>query len=132
MTFSPLALIGDVTRLRQALINYLTNAVKFFQRHHLRCRLIDQDDEFVCLRFEVEDTGPGLVAELERLFRTLPNNATTRAPARHRPGPYHHRATGRIDGRQSGGGERTRPWQLFLVHRQAAQGPRGDARPCRA
>ena len=76
----PTALIGDVTRLRQALINYLTNAVKFTTHGGitLRCRLIDQDDEFVCLRFEVEDTGPGLTAaELERLFEPFEQRHNT-------------------------------------------------------
>lgn len=76
----PTALIGDVTRLRQSLINYLTNAVKFTTHGSisLRCRLIEQDDESVCLRFEVEDTGPGLTAtELERLFEPFEQRHNT-------------------------------------------------------
>ena len=76
----PTALIGDVTRLRQSLINYLTNAVKFTTHGgiSLRCRLIEQDDESVCLRFEVEDTGPGLhAAELERLFEPFEQRHNT-------------------------------------------------------
>lgn len=76
----PTALIGDVTRLRQSLINYLTNAVKFTTHGgiSLRCRLIEQDDEAVCLRFEVEDTGPGLhAAELERLFEPFEQRHNT-------------------------------------------------------
>ena len=76
----PTALIGDVTRLRQSLINYLTNAVKFTTHGgiSLRCRLIEQDDESVCLRFEVEDTGPGLhAAELVRLFEPFEQRHNT-------------------------------------------------------
>ncbi len=64
---------GDVTRLRQALLNYLGNAIKFTQVGHITvsCRL-EEDEPEPLLRFEVEDTGCGIEAEqLPRLFRSF-------------------------------------------------------------
>ena len=63
---------GDVTRLRQALLNYAGNAVKFTETGHitLRARLLSADDEHLLARFEVEDTGGGIDPEkLARLFQ---------------------------------------------------------------
>ncbi len=53
---------GDATRLRQALLNYASNAVKFTEsgRVTLRARVEDQTAESVLMRFEVEDTGIGI------------------------------------------------------------------------
>ena len=63
---------GDAMRLRQALFNYASNAVKFTEhgRVTLRVRLIGEGSDGVHLRFEVEDTGIGIAAaELPGLFR---------------------------------------------------------------
>jgi len=67
----PLWLCGDPTRLRQALLNYASNAVKFTPAGTiaLRCRLVEDGDDEVLLRFEVADTGIGIAAdEQQRLF----------------------------------------------------------------
>ena len=67
----PEDLVGDDTRLRQALLNYAGNAVKFTDqgRITLRARVVEQDDSAARLRLEVEDSGPGIAAgDLERLF----------------------------------------------------------------
>lgn len=67
----PAGLIGDETRLRQALLNYAGNAVKFTEqgRITLRARVLEQDDSSALLRLEVEDSGPGIeAADLKRLF----------------------------------------------------------------
>jgi CheY-like chemotaxis protein len=67
----PQRLVGDPARLHQALLNYAANAVKFTDsgRITLRARQVDEDQESVTLRFEVEDTGIGIPAEiLPRLF----------------------------------------------------------------
>ncbi|KAB2968699.1 PAS domain S-box protein [Zoogloea sp.] len=67
----PRYLIGDVTRLTQAMLNYANNAVKFTDtgRLNLRCRVDARDGERLLLRFEVQDTGVGIPVEhLERLF----------------------------------------------------------------
>ena len=74
----PTLLVGDVIRLRQALLNYLSNAVKFTERGGitLTARRADegaeQVDGKVMIRFEVSDTGVGVEpAELGRLFGTF-------------------------------------------------------------
>jgi PAS domain S-box-containing protein len=62
---------GDATRLRQALLNYANNAVKFTERGGvvLRARVVEENAESVLLRLEVEDTGIGIASEdLPRLF----------------------------------------------------------------
>jgi CheY-like chemotaxis protein len=67
----PQTLLGDSTRLQQALLNYATNAIKFTEagRVVLRVGQIDDNADGVLLRFEVEDTGIGIAPEhLPRLF----------------------------------------------------------------
>jgi PAS domain S-box-containing protein len=63
--------LSDPTRLRQALLNYATNAAKFTDsgRIVIRVRVDDQQAAAVKLRFEVEDTGMGIDPDtLARLF----------------------------------------------------------------
>jgi two-component system sensor histidine kinase/response regulator len=67
----PETLIGDATRLQQALLNYAINAIKFTDSGSvtLRVRQIDASPDAVTLRFEVEDTGIGIATEDQaRLF----------------------------------------------------------------
>jgi CheY-like chemotaxis protein len=67
----PLNLVGDATRLQQALLNYLSNAIKFTDtgRVTLRVLLQQQTEADALLLFEVVDTGMGIPAPaLERLF----------------------------------------------------------------
>ena len=62
---------GDPTRLRQAVLNYAANAVKFTERGHvaIRVRLETRAGDRIVLRFEVEDSGIGIEpARLYRLF----------------------------------------------------------------
>jgi len=60
----PKSLRGDATRLTQALVNYLSNAIKFTDRGSvtLRGRLVEESDNSYLLRFEVIDTGIGIPA----------------------------------------------------------------------
>lgn len=79
----PIKLCGDSTRLQQALLNYVTNAVKFTEdgRVVVRVKQELEDAESVLVRFEVEDTGIGIAAEaLNRLFAAFEqaDNSTTR------------------------------------------------------
>jgi PAS domain S-box-containing protein len=70
----PRFLRGDPTRLSQALINYLSNALKFTDQGGvtLRGRLVEQSDASLLVRFEVEDTGIGIAeADLDRLFKAF-------------------------------------------------------------
>ncbi|MDO9227174.1 MAG: PAS domain S-box protein [Pseudomonadota bacterium] len=67
----PVWLRGDATRVRQALLNFAGNAVKFTERGgiSLRARLLEDQGEQLLLRFEVEDTGIGIAPDiLPRLF----------------------------------------------------------------
>jgi PAS domain S-box-containing protein len=64
-------LLGDPTRLQQALLNYASNAIKFTESGSvtLRSRLEDDTPESLLVRFEVQDTGVGLSSdEMGRLF----------------------------------------------------------------
>ncbi|MGE5470894.1 MAG: response regulator [Bacteroidota bacterium] len=79
----PCHLIGDPTRLAQALLNYANNAVKFTQHGTItiRTRRLEESDSRVLLRFAVEDTGIGIAPEqLPRLFAAFEqvDNSTTR------------------------------------------------------
>jgi len=67
----PPVLRGDVVRLRQGLLNYTFNALKFTERGGitLRAQLLEQGAQRVRVRFEVEDSGIGIAPEvLPRLF----------------------------------------------------------------
>jgi PAS domain S-box-containing protein len=68
----PTTLRGDVGRLRQILLNFATNAIKFTETGEvvLRASVVEQPSgEQVVLRFEVADTGVGLDSTAaERLF----------------------------------------------------------------
>ena len=79
----PSGLMGDATRLRQALLNYATNAVKFTDAGTvtLRVRAQDEDADSVLVRFEVQDTGIGMAAgQIALLFSAFEqaDNSTTR------------------------------------------------------
>jgi len=67
----PKHMIGDLTRLSQALINFLANAVKFTETGSitLRGRQEAETKTDILVRFEVEDTGIGIPQEkLRRIF----------------------------------------------------------------
>ncbi|WP_207906558.1 PAS domain S-box protein [Methylomonas methanica] len=71
---APLWLKGDPTRLRQALLNYAGNAVKFTDRGtvSIRGRLLREDADGLWVHFEVRDTGPGIAPEkLSALFNAF-------------------------------------------------------------
>jgi hemerythrin-like metal-binding protein/PAS domain S-box-containing protein len=78
-----LPLMGDRTRLQQAVLNYLSNAVKFTDAGTIKlgCRIIESTPDDVLLRFEVSDSGVGISSEaLPRLFSAFEqaDNSTTR------------------------------------------------------
>lgn len=63
--------LGDMTRLRQALLNYASNAVKFTEHGSITFGLSWQTQaaDTVLLRFEVRDTGVGIEPQqLQGLF----------------------------------------------------------------
>ncbi len=70
----PVWLRGDPTRLRQALLNYAGNAVKFTERGTITLRtiLLKDDGDEMLVRFEVQDTGIGIPDEvLPLLFQSF-------------------------------------------------------------
>ncbi len=67
----PANLEGDATRLQQALLNYVSNAIKFTAagRVSVRAYLLEEDADSALIRFEVQDTGIGIEPQvLDRLF----------------------------------------------------------------
>jgi len=70
----PPAIVGDLTRLRQVLINLLTNAVKFTERGEVVatvCRMPDAG-KVPQLQFSVRDTGIGIPPDRQnRLFQSF-------------------------------------------------------------
>jgi signal transduction histidine kinase/ActR/RegA family two-component response regulator len=65
---------GDQTRLRQALLNYVGNAIKFTEQGtiFLRAIKLEENDDGIMVRFEVEDTGIGIESDqLASLFEAF-------------------------------------------------------------
>ncbi len=73
----PPVLVGDSTRLAQALLNYLSNAVKFTERGHITLNLSKTEETAtdLLMRFEVTDTGIGIpqkkIADLFAAFEQV-------------------------------------------------------------
>jgi len=61
-------LSGDPTRLRQIIVNLLSNALKFTKEGEivLRVKQTSQIEETVSLQFDVSDTGIGISSEMEK------------------------------------------------------------------
>jgi signal transduction histidine kinase/CheY-like chemotaxis protein len=67
----PAALFGDETRLRQILLNLLTNALKYTRKGYFTLTVdgSEERDGAILLKFEVADTGIGIKEEdIGRLF----------------------------------------------------------------
>lgn len=66
----PEILTGDATRLRQCLINYVSNAIKFTQEGKItiQVRTLQQDNRGYLLRFEVRDTGVGIPRDKQKVL----------------------------------------------------------------
>ncbi|MCA8941602.1 MAG: response regulator [Planctomycetes bacterium] len=67
--------VGDPVRLRQVLLNLISNAIKFTDQGGITVRIrveASDDPNYECLRFEVEDTGIGISEEGQRrLFQAF-------------------------------------------------------------
>ncbi len=80
---TPLLLIGDPGRIRQILINFVTNAIKFtsFGGVLLNVEVLDQGESSVRLEFSVLDTGIGVPGDkIGSIFEefTQADSSTTR------------------------------------------------------
>ena len=76
----PPDLLGDATRLQQALVNYAANAIKFTPSGTvtLRARAEEETPESLLLRLEVQDTGIGIAPEIQsRLFSVFEQGDNT-------------------------------------------------------
>ncbi|NNK98374.1 MAG: PAS domain S-box protein [Xanthomonadales bacterium] len=74
---------GDLTRLRQALLNYASNAVKFSKQGTVKLigKALERKNGKILVRIEVRDTGIGIEADkLENLFQPFEqaDTSTTR------------------------------------------------------
>jgi signal transduction histidine kinase/DNA-binding NarL/FixJ family response regulator len=69
-SFLPETLIGDEIRLRQILLNLLTNAVKYTREGYIKLKITSQiSDQTVTLSLAITDTGLGLKPDdLTKLF----------------------------------------------------------------
>jgi signal transduction histidine kinase/CheY-like chemotaxis protein len=79
----PVWLRGDPTRLRQALLNYASNALKFTEQGRIALRALllseeghetneSNDAQEILVRFEVQDSGIGIAPEqMESLFNAF-------------------------------------------------------------
>ena len=81
-------LVGDVTRLRQILVNLVGNAIKFTHKGEILVKVhtsplsvdsplypkhaIETDKKYVTVHFDVQDTGIGIPADkIDRLFKSF-------------------------------------------------------------
>ena len=76
-------LLGDPTRLQQAVLNFASNAIKFTDEGSvtLRAFALEKSDDSVLVRIEIQDTGIGIPADtIPRLFTAFEqaDNSTTR------------------------------------------------------
>ncbi len=76
-------LLGDPTRLQQALLNYANNALKFTEHGDVTLAVcpVEEGEADMLVRFEVRDTGPGVDADTAaRLFSAFEqaDSSTTR------------------------------------------------------
>lgn len=78
----PDVVYGDVSRLRQVLLNLIGNAIKFTEKGSVQVRADLQDikDDRAVLAFSVKDTGIGIAREDQRFlfmpFQQLDNSST--------------------------------------------------------
>ena len=67
---SPEIMTADAGRLRQILLNLVSNAIKFTETGHVTLAVAPAPGQSAVLRFEVSDTGIGIPADVQpRLFR---------------------------------------------------------------
>ena len=79
---TPLTIVGDVTRLRQIIINLVNNSVKFTEKGEVFVSVSAKkfDNKYELL-FSVRDTGVGIPSDkMDRLFKSFSqvDNSTTR------------------------------------------------------
>jgi PAS domain S-box-containing protein len=76
-------IIGDVTRLRQVLVNLVNNAIKFTEKGEVfvNVKKVSQENNVVTLQFSVKDTGIGIPKnKYNKIFKSFSqvDSSTTR------------------------------------------------------
>ncbi|MXV15582.1 response regulator [Hufsiella ginkgonis] len=79
----PAGIIGDITRVRQILVNLVSNGIKFTQTGEIliNVRTLEQEDDNYRIGFTVKDTGIGIPEDkFHRLFQSFSqvDSSTTR------------------------------------------------------
>ena len=65
-------LIGDPVRLKQIMLNFINNAIKFTETGHVLLRVAPANNELNQIKISVEDTGPGInIKNQNRLFQAF-------------------------------------------------------------
>ena len=126
----PDKLLGDGTRIRQVLLNFGANAVKFTSEGEvvIRVAVLHHNTERVALHFDVVDTGIGIAPEeQERLFTafTQADSSTTRKVRWHRARTDDQPAAGGAHGGQARSRQHPRPRVDVLVRALPAPRRRG-------
>jgi CheY-like chemotaxis protein len=70
----PKYLVGDPMRLRQIILNLMSNAIKFTSKGEIsvNVRQLSQDNESVTIEFIIQDTGIGIAKDrLEHIFKNF-------------------------------------------------------------
>ena len=132
----PTRLRGDPTRLRQALLNYAGNAVKFTERGgiQLGAKLLESQGDDLLVRFEVRDSGMGIpaekVADLFHAFQQLDASTTRKFGGTGLGLAINHRLAGLMGGKT---GVETHPgqgslfWFTARLRRGEAEMPHPEA-----
>ncbi len=85
----PEMVVGDHNRLRQILLNLISNAVKYTDEGHVKLMIhkVDNDEHIGLLHFEVEDTGIGIEEkQLKHIFEPFYQCETDPTKQRHGTG----------------------------------------------
>jgi signal transduction histidine kinase len=78
----PRRFVGDKRHIQQALLNYVTNAIRFTEMGSvaIRSQVIEDGNQTAMIRFEVRDTGIGISSEdqsrLFSIFEQVDNSST--------------------------------------------------------
>jgi len=134
----PLWLRGDPTRLRQGLLNYAGNAIKFTEKGGiaLRAKLLNESDGELLVRFEVADTGigidPGSIGPLFQAFEQA-DTSTTREHGGTGLGLSITRRLAQLMGGEAGAESRLGEGSIFwfTARLQGGHGIMSPVSPCR-
>ena len=118
---------GDVMRLRQILMNFIGNAIKFSERGQITvsARVVERDEQGLLLKVEVSDQGIGIrLDQQKRLFNafTQADDSTTRKYGGTGLGLVISKRIANLMGGGCGCGQSRRRGQHLLGHGKVASG----------